>query len=218
MQTIIKSILGAACAVLLLAGCGTPAGEVYTGSSAIPDMSPAPASAAGTGTYTPVPAGGDSDLLRPGDIVTLTLAGVPQGEEFRSESRVSDDGSITMPRLPPIQAAGMTSSQVQADVQNAYRSRGIYSNPTVTIVPSSRFINVGGEVRSPQRIQFTNDLTVLRAVFAAGGFTDYANRRSVRVIRGGRVYIVNARAAAGDPRLDMPLKAGDVIQVDRSIF
>jgi len=33
----------------------------------------------------------------------------------------------------------------------------------------SRFVNVGGEVKEPKRVPFTDDLTVLGSINAAGG-------------------------------------------------
>jgi polysaccharide export outer membrane protein len=207
-QRIISRLAAVCLAGLMLAGCQSP-GEYYGGTASVPGPAP---SLGGAGT------GGSGDMLRPGDLVSLTLSGVPQGEEFRSESRVSDDGTVTMPRLPPMRAAGLSTDQVQAEIEGAYRGRGIYTSPTVLVVPLNRWVNVGGEVRQPNRIQYSNDLTVLRAIYAAGGFTEYANKRAVRVLRGGRVVLIDARRAEADPRLDMPLQAGDVVVVTRSIL
>ena len=75
-----------------------------------------------------------------------------------------------------------------------------------------------GEVRLPQRVLYTSDMTLIKAIAAAGGFTDYANKRSVRVHRGEQVVQVNAGKALKEPREDLPLKPGDTIEVKRSIF
>ncbi len=163
-------------------------------------------------------AGGDSDRLRIGDFLQVKLSGVPTEEARSDEFRINDDGSITMPHLPPVKAAGLTTGQLERQIEEMYRDRRIFSNPSVSVVPGGRFINIIGEVRVPQRIPYTNDLTLLRAIAASGGFTDYANKRSVRIQRGGEMLTVNAGAALKDPNLDEPLRAGDTIEVRRSIF
>jgi polysaccharide export outer membrane protein len=161
---------------------------------------------------------GGRDVLRAGDEVRVTLGGVPRDERVDTEFRINDDGSITMPNLDPVRAAGSTASMLERVLEQQYKSKGIYTNPTVSVYVAGRFINVIGEVRLPQRVEFTSDLTVLSAVAAAGGFTDYANKKAVRVTRGGQVITVNAVAASRNPAADERLQAGDTIEVQRSIF
>ena len=50
--------------------------------------------------------------------------------------------------------------------------------------PQARFVNVGGAVRSPSRMAFTEDMTLLTAINAAGGFNDFADQKRVRFLRG----------------------------------
>jgi len=96
----------------------------------------------------------------------------------------------------------------------------IYTNPSITVnVPmQARFVNVGGEVRMPQRVAYTSDLTVMSALSAAGGLTEYASQSRVHLTRGNEVETVDIRKVRKDPSLDINLQPGDSIEVMRSFF
>ena len=53
-------------------------------------------------------------------------------------------------------------------------------------------MNVGGAVRS-RRVPFTEDMTLLTAINAAGGFNDFADQKRVRVLRGSEVKVCDVR-------------------------
>lgn len=159
-----------------------------------------------------------SDTLRIGDPLTIRLNGVPVEEERLIEEVVDGDGNISMPLVGRFKAAGLASAQLKLKIEQAYRDRKLYSTPNITIIVQQRFVNISGEVRIPQRVPFTNDLTVLRAITACGGFTDYADRRKVKILRGNDVFDFDAKEAFLDPSKDVPMVAGDQIQVPRTIF
>lgn len=188
---------------LLLTGCMGGGGS---GSTARP---PSDNSAADTG---------NPDIIRRGDKLIIRLTGVPDMDGGVYEEPVTDDGMISMPLLGSFKAAGKTLGQLKAEIEAAYRDRKIYATPNVTVSQLERYINILGEVRAPQRVIFTPDLTLLKAISACGGFTDYAQKRQVKLLRGGKVYIFNAVDALQDPTKDIPLQAGDQIQVPRTIF
>jgi protein involved in polysaccharide export with SLBB domain len=164
------------------------------------------------------PAPSENDLLRVGDVLTIRLSGIPAEDAGIYEVKIGDEGEISMPYAGQFQASGKTTSQLKDEIEAAYRNKKIYSTPNITIVPQLRYVNINGEVRNPQRIPFTNDLSVLRAITACGGFTDYANKHRVKLLRGSKVIPFDAVAALKNPSLDIPLQAGDQIQIDRSIF
>lgn len=158
------------------------------------------------------------DVLRVGDTITIRLTGVPEGDVNIFEEKINDDGYISMPLVGRFKAAGKRTSDLKDDIESAYRNKKIYQTPNITIIPESRFVNVNGEVRSPQRVQFTNDLTALGAITACGGFTEYANRRSIRISRSNQIIQFDAQQAINDPKADIPLQAGDHIEVLRTIW
>lgn len=159
------------------------------------------------------------DLLRVGDSLIVRLSGVPPEDQGVYEVRIDEAGMISMPFIGNVQAAGISTVALKQRIESAYKSRGIYSTPNVTIFTrEARFVNVTGEVRSPQRVPYTKDLTAIGAIAACGGFTDFANRRKVNLLRGGRRIEFNAAEILRDPSKDIPLMPDDNIQVDRSIF
>lgn len=164
----------------------------------------------------------DSIRLRAGDSVDLRLGGVPREEieQVSGSYTVDTEGFVNVPQVGRIEGAGLTQQELQKAIEDEFKSKGVYTNPTVTVsVPlMARFVNVGGEVRLPQRVQYTPDLTVLAAVTAAGGFTEYASQTRVRLYRGMEVVKVDMRKIRKDPGNDIPLQPGDTIEVMRSFF
>jgi polysaccharide export outer membrane protein len=125
-----------------------------------------------------------------------------------------------MPYINKIKADGLTPAELANSIENSYRSAKIYTNPTITIVmaPTARFVNVGGAVRSPSRVPFTEDMTLLTAINAAGGFNDFADQRKVRVMRGRDVKVYDVRESRRDPSRDIKLQPGDRIEIPQSFF
>ena len=82
----------------------------------------------------------------------------------------------------------------------------------------ARFVNVGGAVRTPARIPFTEDMTLLTAINAAGGFNDFADQKRVRLLRGSEAKIYDVRQFRRRPGLDPKLQPGDHVEVPQSFF
>lgn len=168
-----------------------------------------------------VPARGQA-TLRIGDPVDLKISGVPAEEQAQVNNTytVDSNGSVNLPYINKVQANGLTPAQLAASIEGSYRAGKVYTNPTITIVmaPSARFVNVGGAVRSPSRVPFTEDMTLLTAINAAGGFNDFADQRKVRVLRGSDVQVYDVRQSRRDPSRDIRLQPGDRIEVPQSFF
>ncbi len=161
-------------------------------------------------------------VLRNGDQVEIRLGGVP-GDEISAVSGVytiDGEGSVNLPHIGKIRAAGASQAQLQSAIEAAYKNQQIYTNPSITVsVPTAaRFVDVGGDVRSPQRVPFTPDLTVLGAINASGGFTEYADQGKVRLLRDNQVVSINIKDVRRDPSKDIKLKPGDKIEVPRSFW
>ena len=84
--------------------------------------------------------------------------------------------------------------------------------------PASRFVNVGGAVRTPMRVPFTEDMTLLASINAAGGFNDFADQKRVRLLRRKEVKIYDVRQFRRDPSLDVRLQPGDRVEVPQTFF
>lgn len=104
----------------------------------------------------------------------VSLAAVP----------VRPDGKITMPLVDDVQAAGLTTDELKAVITQELSE--YIENPTVTVVllaATSKRAYVLGEVRSPGPVPLSMEMRVLDAITAAGGFSPYAKKGSVRVLR-----------------------------------
>jgi len=160
-----------------------------------------------------------SDLLRGGDTLIIRLTGVPAQDQGIFEVKIDESGKISMPHIGSLMAANTTTVELKKLIESTYLKEEIFTNPNVTVdLKEQRFVDVTGEVRMPQRVPYTKDLTALGAVAACGGFTDFANRRRVRLTQGGVTQEFNAKEIQADQGRDIRLKPNDKIQVDRSIF
>lgn len=160
--------------------------------------------------------------LRIGDPVELKISGVPAEDQTQVNNTytVDADGAINLPYIGKVHAGGMTPSQLARSIEEDYRSNKIYTNPNITILmqPMARFVNVGGSVRNPSRVPFTEDMTLLTAINASGGFNDFADQRHVRLLRGSEVTVYDVRRFRKDPSQDVKLRPGDKIEVPQSFF
>ena len=161
-------------------------------------------------------------VLRVGDPIELRISGVPQDEQAQVNNTYVVDmtGSINLPYINKVTAEGRAPAQLAAAIEDAYRSHKIYTNPTITIVmqPTARFVNVGGAVRSPTRVPFTEDMTLLTAINAAGGFNEFADQKRVRLLRGNKAKVYDVRQFRRDPSKDVALQPGDKVEVPQSLF
>src|SRR6266403_4561604 len=160
--------------------------------------------------------------LRIGDPVEMKISGVPAEDQNQVNNTYSVDaeGAINLPYIGKVHAEGMTPAQLSRAIEENYRSSKIYTNPNITIImqPMARFVNVGGSVRSPSRVPFTEDMTLLTAINAAGGFNDFADQRHVRLLRGSEVTVYDVRRFRKDPAQDVRLRPGDRVEVPQSFF
>lgn len=161
-------------------------------------------------------------VLRPGDPIDMKISGVPTEEQSQVNNiyTVDADGMVNMPYINKVRAAGRTPGQLASEIEGSYRSSKIFTNPTITIMmqPQTRFVNVGGAVRAPARIPFTEDMTLLTAINASGGFNDFADQKRVRLLRGSEAKIFDVRQFRKDPSLDPRLQPGDRVEVPQSFF
>ncbi len=160
--------------------------------------------------------------LRAGDSFDLRISGVPSDDQATISSNYTVDGQgfFNISYLGKVKVAGKTASEIQTLVERSYIEQGIFTHPTVslTIASAARFVNVGGQVKSPGRIPYTPDMTLFSAINAAGDFTEFGDQKNVRLMRGSHVDIVNCKKIRANPSLDVKVLPGDMIQVPESPF
>jgi protein involved in polysaccharide export with SLBB domain len=159
-----------------------------------------------------------NDTIRVGDKITIQMAGVPDGGFF-VEKQIPPDGNIYLPLLKQtFQVTGKTTPALATEVRSAYIDQKIYTNPVITVLAEERFITVGGDVRSPSNVTYRPDSTLMSTINSCGGFDEYANRRSVRIVRGNQTLIFDCIKAVSSPGSDPPVYPGDQIYVPRTMF
>jgi len=192
------SLIGIAGLGISLTGCET--------------LSPAPAAE----NNPRLPEGASAAQLRPGDTLVVNLQGIPDASEHSVQ--IDDEGLISLPFIGSTPAAGLTTSELSSSIRQTYLDRDFYRAIDVSVTVTERFVYVGGEVQRPGRIEWTPDLTMTKAIQAAGGFTLYAREGAVSVVRDQEAYTLDAKLAQRSPGEDPRLFPGDSIQVDRSAF
>lgn len=157
------------------------------------------------------------DEIRIGDELTISLL-VASDAPIDKRFSVRADGTVNLPQIDPLVAAGKKFAKFEKEVEAAYIAKGIYKRLTVLVKPGDRFYTVGGEVSSKGRMIYVGQTTVLRAIVSCGDFSNYANRRKVEIIRAdGKREIMDCIQARKDPRYDRPICPGDAIFVPRSL-
>jgi polysaccharide export outer membrane protein len=155
--------------------------------------------------------------LRVGEKITVTYSDIPQ-PPMPHDQRIRDDGTITLPLIGPVVALGKSPGQLEDAIHKAYVPR-FYRRITVVVDADERTFSVGGEVKISNRQHYTDRITVLRAIQAAGDFTDFADRKRIELIRSsGRKEVVDWYEAKDHPEFDLEVFPGDQIIVRKRAF
>ena len=154
--------------------------------------------------------------LKPDDPIAIYLRGIPREEMI--EDIIDEDGYINMPFINRVMAADKTSSELERDIRRKYLEGKIYKDVTVNVVSAMQSYYVRGEVRTPGRFKLMSGITLVQAVAAAGGYSEYANPRKIKVLRAGEYFIVDVRDLEKHPEKDIDVEPDDVIIIPRSVF
>lgn len=154
-------------------------------------------------------------VLNVGDTVTVTLSDIPE-PPTPEEKPIQSDGTISMPTIGRVQAAGKTPGELEDYIKSLYVPK-IYVHLAVTVQTSShRVYFVRGEVKTPNQIEYLGPTTVTKAITSAGDFTDFADRKHVVLIRtDNRHFTLNCRRILDGKDPDPPIFPGDQIEVPR---
>ncbi len=100
--------------------------------------------------------------------------------------RVTPEGSVSLPAIGSVQAQGLTLTELQMEVNEAYRQivNGIQIIPILT-QRAPRYVYVLGEVNTPGRFELTGPTTALQSIAMAGSWRVGANLRQIVVFRRG---------------------------------
>jgi len=129
------------------------------------------------------------------------------------------DGKITFPLLDDVQAVGLTTMQLKKDIEKKLADFVEAPHLTVTLInPGSQKFYMMGEVANIGEYSLIKSLTVMQAFALGGGFTEWASKKEIILIRriGGnaKTIVINYNdILKGDFSNDIALKADDTIIV-----
>lgn len=154
-------------------------------------------------------------------VMDVIRVSVWRNPELSVEVPVRSDGMVSVPLIDDIRAAGLTPPELKGVVTKELSE--YVESPDVTIIVmqmNSRYVSVIGEVARENRIPLTQDLRVLEAIALAGGFTTFADKGDVRVVRrqsdGSEVeylFDYNAYVKGNAPGTNVVLQPGDTVIV-----
>jgi polysaccharide export outer membrane protein len=155
------------------------------------------------------------------DQVSISVWGNP---DLSLDMPVRPDGKISMPLIGDVQAGGLTPEQVAADIKS--KLTRYIKNPNVTVIltelRSTSYISrirVTGAVRTPISIPYRQGMTLLDAVLAAGGLTEFAAPGRTKLYRqvnkNTKIIDIDLEAILNDGDLTTNLKLipGDIVAV-----
>jgi polysaccharide export outer membrane protein len=104
-----------------------------------------------------------------GDQIRIITFG---SDQLSGTFNVGDTGHISVPLVGDVTAAGLSTDELAAKLEQRLRSGDFLRNPSVAVeVQTYRPIFVLGEVNKPGQYPFQPGMTMLTAVADAGGFT-----------------------------------------------
>jgi polysaccharide export outer membrane protein len=135
--------------------------------------------------------------------------------------QIRPDGKVTLPLVGDVAAAGRTSMELREAISESLKE--YITNPVVTVIVTEttpQLVYIQGEVNKPGALTLVNGrMSILQALAMAGGFTDFANKKDIRVIRkaatGMQTLKFNYKDAIDDESRREPLQLlpGDTVIV-----
>lgn len=159
------------------------------------------------------------DPLRVGDQIRVDFSGTPTPIPF-VQTEIKGDGTIRMDFVGDIKAAGKTPGELEQAIEAAYVP-AYYTHLSVSVTPVARYFYVEGEINpgAGGKQLYTGQITVTRAIAAAGDFSPFADRKHVLLYRfDGTKKTVNCIKALDDPKLDLNVYPGDKIVIKRRLW
>jgi len=159
-----------------------------------------------------VPAGPPKEgfVLGPEDVIEVVVWKTP---ELSRQVVIRPDGKISLALIGDVVARGLTADQLAKAIADKYKA--VKSNPSVSVnvmEVNSYYVFLVGEVVKPGKLQLKSYTTILQAIAEAGGFTQFASRNSIMVVR-------TMKDADGKHKeIRVPLRYSDLISEDGAVY
>jgi polysaccharide export outer membrane protein len=160
--------------------------------------------------------GSDKYIIGPEDVLHVF---VWKEEALTKTVPVRIDGKISLPLLDDIHASGLTPLQLKEELTS--KLKGFVDNPTVTVTvteANSYKVFISGEVKTPGIVRIRSEITLVKLIIMAGGFTEWANKRKILIItkedgKEKRIMVNYNKIVDGDEP-DVIINRGDTIIVN----
>ena len=152
--------------------------------------------------------------VKPGDRLQISIAGVLESEmaQITRIYTVSAAGTIHLPHVQDVKATGKTPSELQKHIERTYIDAGIYEKPTFHVTTDvGRFVYIISGCNSNGPVAFTDQMTIFKAISAAKGFSSFARKDRVKLVRGGKSFALDLTQHT--PQSDIPLLPEDQIVI-----
>src|SRR5271165_3226974 len=174
----------------------------------------------GTPKHPPPLVGQTPNYLNPGDVVKISFPAAP---ELNQSQKIGTDGTLSLPLVGEVHAAGKSPSELQNDLATLYKPQLQDNEVLVTLDTRAVPVVVSGAVQKPGKIVFERPATVLEAIMEAGGFTPEADLKKVsliRIVKGQHeTQIFDLRPVLqGKPTPAIYCSGGDVIYVPEKLL
>ena len=170
---------------------------------------------------------GEEYVIGPLDELTVFVWRNP---ELGAKVQVRPDGRITTPLITDMPAVGKTPAMLAEDIKLALSQ--YIENPLVSVIVNnfsgtySQQIRIVGATGKPASIPYRANMTLLDAMIAVGGLSEYAAGNRARLVRynketgAQREFKVRLGdlLKRGDSKANVQLAPGDVIIIPESRF
>jgi polysaccharide biosynthesis/export protein len=201
---------------LMLASVG-----LFAQSDNPPQPAPANADKSAGASSSQAPEKGRSDdayVIGANDVLAVNVWKEP---DVTRSVPVRSDGKISLPLAGELQASGQTPRQLEQEITK--RLQNYISDPEVTVIVTeskSQKINILGMVTRPGTYLLSGSTTILDAISMAGGFKDFAKKKSIYVLRPNadgtqkRIPFNYKEVIKGtNPEQNVKLQAGDTLVI-----
>jgi len=158
-------------------------------------------------------------IIGPEDVIEVSVWKSP---DLSTTIMVRPDGMISLPLIGDIQASSHTAKELKEEI--AQKLTEYKQDPIVSIIvkeANSQAIYVTGEVARPGKYPLRSETTIVQAITLAGGFTQWADKDQIVIIRkspmnpeGNRFTLKYSDIVSGkNMKANILLKAGDSVIV-----
>ncbi len=205
-----KTMLGVSLASIMVSGCASGGGGQQ--------LPPAP--------FNPMQQGPSEEyVIGPLDQLTIFVWRNP---ELTSKVQVRPDGRITTPLVTDMPAVGKTSTMLAQDIK--LQLSEYIREPLVSVIVDNpvggQQVRIVGATDKPASLPFRANMTLLDALIAVGGLSEFAAGNKARLVRFDRLsgrqreysLKIGNLLKRGDTKANVRLAPGDVIIIPESSF